>query len=336
MKGGKMSTVAIDIGYQQVKAFDGKQALVFPSLIGLPEAVKYAENIIDGGRSEGMVVNMPDGPRFVGELAMRQARVAWGALDRQRPMADYLTLLYAALQALGVRGSVDLITGLPVSWYAKDKQAYYQLLDGSHNINGGLDIRALVTIQPFGSLFYCLFNDTGRLINPALAAGRNGVIDCGGLTTDLIVSDNGEFYNPGSDSTTAGLSEVYMLLAQKIESEYGHKMSMHEADLAIRAGQVHIRGRAVKLGDMVEPIARGVASSISAFTATLWEAVESGLDNIFITGGGAGLFGPYLCERFPHASILPDGHLCNVWGYHRYGLFKAKHTKKVSSNGHRG
>jgi plasmid segregation protein ParM len=242
-----------------------------------------------------------------------------------------LTLTLAALSELESAGPLRLVTGLPVKWYKQDRDALIEQLTGKHRIErAGRSAQsvtvteALVTIQPFGSLFSVIYNEAGKIINPEIARGRVGVIDVGMFTTDFIIYDRGRYIEPGSGSVTTAMSRVYELASAKIERSFDRPVSLYETDRAIRQGYVSVRGRKRPLAELVDPILRGVSDEILAAVVNRWSGYESGLDTILVSGGGASAIGPYLSQRFPHLSILPDGATANVIGYYRYGLFKSR------------
>lgn len=326
--------IALDLGYGYVKAYAGGTTppVIFPSVIGIAENIRYAGDIVNGRSTpNGIHLTTPAGERFVGELALSQSRVNWSARDKHRTPGDTLDLALAGISELGITdpAKIKLITGLPVKWY-KDKDKLIDILAGKHTIHRAgrepVDIEIidpLITIQPFGSLFFTIFNLDGKITNPQLARSQVGVIDIGMYTTDIVIASNGLYVEPGSGSTTTAMAKIYELTALAIEETYNRSLSHHQVDQAIQDGFINVRGQKHKLYHLVEPIIQGVASDILATVATKWSDYESGLDTILISGGGASTIGPYLTDRFPHLAILPDSHITNVIGYYRYGLFKS-------------
>lgn len=338
-----ITLIGIDIGYGYTKAYAGPPTppVIFPSVIGIAENIKYTGDIVHGGQLNGIHLETEAGPRFVGDLALSQSRVNWSARDRRRSAEDTLTLALAGLSELDVSGPIKLITGLPVEWYARDRSDLAERLTGIHSIRrAGRQpvqvevVETMVTVQPFGSLFYNIFNKDGKVINSDLARGQVGVIDIGMLTTDFIIADRGQYREPGSGSTTRAMARLYELLSDAIANQFDRPMTIHQTDQAVRQGYVKVRGRKHPLGDLVEPILSGLAADILAAVSTRWQEHEADLDTIIVCGGGANTIGPYLVDRFPNLMMMSDSNLTNVIGYHRYGLFRNKRAApKRSSNG---
>jgi plasmid segregation protein ParM len=187
--------IGLDIGYGYTKAVRSTAEVVFPSVVGQAERIRYESDLIsENGRGIHLVT--PDGERFVGGLALLQSRIKWTPQDRGRVTSrTMVTLAQAAFSELGVSGEVALVTGLPVEWYG-DREALTEQLKGRHVIRrcgGGCPVvnvsQVLVVPQPFGSLFALILDKDGKLINEDLARGRVGVIDVGMHTTDFVLVD---------------------------------------------------------------------------------------------------------------------------------------------------
>lgn len=336
--------VALDVGYGYTKATTGDQTISFPSVVGIAENIRYTGKILNTNGASGpggIHLETEGGGRFVGELALSQSTVHWNPQDRHRTGSDTLsTLALAALSELGISGPVKLVTGLPVSWYAKDKETLTKQLIGQHTINRVGQPPAVVTIsevcvvvQPFGSLYRVVLNRDGKVTGREVAQGNIGVIDIGMYTTDFIIADKLVYLEPGSDSTTVAMAKIYHLVATAIEEKYDLALNIHQTDKVIRQGEIKVRGQKHKLAELVDPILRGVADNILASITNRWDKYEAGLDTIFVSGGGSSTIGPYLAERFPHLSILPDGATANVQGYYHYGLAKWSEFRPVARNG---
>lgn len=330
----KSTLVAVDLGYGFIDARTATQYVRFPSAIGISEEIKYGGNLVDSGRNnrspDDIRLEMDSGRYFVGEMALRQSSTYHSLQDRSRiGTEDDLILLHAALARLGVSGPIRLVVGLPVEWYG-DRAKLEELLLSKHIINqvGRKPVhveveQVIIALQPFGVLFGVIFNEHGRVVNSAVAKGRNGVIDAGMHTSDWVICDNGEYIEAGSGSIAKAMGTIYKRLIEAVKQTYGRKLaSLHEADKALRAGHITMRGQQHPIAELAEPIIRNTAQAVLSAVLDSWEDQADGLDNVFIGGGGNSTLGPYFAERFPHAVILPDGGRTIVEGYYRYGLFK--------------
>jgi hypothetical protein len=98
--------VGIDIGYGYTKAVGPDRQVVFPSVVGKAERVRYESDVGRhlGGRDRGdarpgapeIALITEDGDRFIGELALLQSRVQWTLLDRSRVEDPSARLLFLA------------------------------------------------------------------------------------------------------------------------------------------------------------------------------------------------------------------------------------------------
>jgi len=93
--------IGLDIGYGYTKAVTSTAEVVFPSVVGQAERIRYESDLIsENGR--GIHLFTPDGERFVGELALLQSRIKWTPQDRGRVTSrTMVTLAQAAFSELG-------------------------------------------------------------------------------------------------------------------------------------------------------------------------------------------------------------------------------------------
>jgi plasmid segregation protein ParM len=330
LKGGRnVSTtiIGLDIGYGYTKAVTSTAEVVFPSVVGQAERIRYESDLIsENGRGIHLVT--PDGERFVGELALLQSRIKWTPQDRGRVNSrTMVTLAQAAFSELGVSGEVALVTGLPVEWYG-DREALTEQLKGRHVIRrcgGGCPVvnvsQVLVVPQPFGSLFALILDRDGKLINEDLARGRVGVIDVGMHTTDFVLVDRLRYVEKGSGSLTTALSRVHELTGRAILDAHSLQLTLHEVDAALRQGTVQVYGKAKDVFRLSEPALQAVAEEVKAKAGTLWGDGRD-LSAVLVTGGGALALGHRILSQYPHAVTIPNAAMANVRGFLRYGMRK--------------
>ena len=91
--------VGIDIGYGYTKAVGRDRQVVFPSVVGKAERVRYESDLRrlgeNGGDAEIALIT-EEGDHFIGELALLQSRVQWTLLDRSRVEDPSARLLFLA------------------------------------------------------------------------------------------------------------------------------------------------------------------------------------------------------------------------------------------------
>ena len=329
--------VGVDIGYGYTKAASGTNQVVFPSVVGKSERVRYESDLARGGESYhgGQIAVITElGDRFVGELALLQSRVHWTLLDRSRvqdPSARllFLSALSELVGATSEQGAFRVVTGLPTQWYA-DRDKVVEQLSGSHvlrRVNGHQIVQRfsidelLVVPQPFGSLFSTILDAEGRIIDQELARGRLGVIDVGTFTTDYVLVDALRYIEKGSGSISTAMSKSYQLIGRSILDAFGLDLGMHEVDDVVRRGYVTVFGEQRDIEWLANPVLDAVAEEVLARAGTLWGDGRD-LDAVLVTGGGAIALGERISRRYPNARILADASMANVRGFERYGRRK--------------
>jgi plasmid segregation protein ParM len=325
--------VGLDIGYGYTKAMGGDRQVVFPSVVGKAERIRYQNELQSalGVPGEvGIALNTEEGDRFVGELALLQSRVRWTLLDRSRVEDPSARLLFLAALCdwadQGVR-EFQVVTGLPVKWYA-DRDKLVGQLSGRHFVERENGHRAvhrisvrdvLVVPQPFGSLFDAILDDEGQIVDEALARGRLGVIDIGTFTTDYVLVDGLRYVERGSGSIATGMSKAYELIGRSLLDSFELDLGMHQVDQAVRRGSINIFGEKREIDWIAEPVFDAIAAEILAQAGSLWGDGRD-LDAVLVTGGGAIVLGERVREHYRHATILEDAAMANVKGFLKYGL----------------
>ena len=323
----------VDIGYGYTKAVGNGRQVVFPSVVGKAERVRYESDLAHRheGRAEIALVT-EEGDRFVGELALLQSRVQWTLLDRSRVEDPSARLLFlAALSELVGGGDqrFHVVTGLPVNWYA-DRDKVARQLGGKHivrRVNGQQIVHrltvdeVLVVPQPFGSLFDVLLGPDGQIVDQELAQGRLGVIDVGTYTTDYVLVDRLRYIERGSGTIATAMSKAYQLIGRSLLDTYGLELRLHQVDQVVREGQVTVFGEARTVDWLADPVLDAISQEILAEAGTLWGDGRD-LMAILVTGGGAIALGERFRQRYAHARVLPGAALANVNGFCKYGRRK--------------
>jgi len=335
IKGVRM-IVGVDVGYGYTKAAGDGREVVFPSVVGKAERIRYQTDVTlpSSGNGSGIALLTEEGDRFVGELALLQSRVQWTLLDRSRVQDPSARLLFLAAlsELLGQAGEgapLYVVTGLPVQWYA-DREKVVEQLGGKHvvrRVNGRQVVQRfsvddiLVVPQPFGSLFYAILNQEGRIVDELLARGRLGIIDIGTYTTDYVLVDGLRYIEKGSGSIATAMSRAYQLIGRSLLDTFGLDLRMHEVDKAVQRGAVTVFGEERDIGWLAQPALDAVGEEILAYAGTLWGDGRE-LTAVLVTGGGAAALGDQIVQRYHHARVLQDAPLANVRGFARYGRRK--------------
>ncbi len=328
--------LALDIGYGYTKATAGGATVNFPSVVGLPEEIKYQGGILHNrvatvSTVQNIHLKCNGSELFVGDLALTQSRDPWSPQKRERVSSDtMLALALAAMSELDISGDINLVTGLPVDWYP-DRQMLIDRLQGEHKLERvgreptTINVRGIIVVpQPFGSIYSKLLSNEAKMLDHDLLTQRVGVIDVGMHTTDFVRADppNLLYIEAGSGSIESAMGSVYEQLAEVVKNKYRTALSIHEADKVVQVGKIAVFTEKHSIAPILEPILQAVGNRIASAIPNSWGENARKINPLLITGGGASSIGPYLAEDYPHLKIIENSALANVRGYLRYGKLK--------------
>ena len=331
-----MKVLGVDIGFGYTKATDGRQFQTFKSVVGEAAEIQFSESLLPG---------LPPFPRhfviggqacFVGELAEAQSRGRGFTLDQSQFLAQYArTLALAALAPLADNGDpVRLVTGLPISFFRRHREALTTLLQGRHPltiIKPGTGEReektvyierARVVPQPFGAMFNLMLNDLGKAASQRFVTEKIGIIDIGFRTADYTISDKTRYSERGSMSSDAGIASAYQAIANILHEKSGVTIELYRLYEGVSRGTIKVKGKSYDISGVVKASFQQLATRIAQEVNRLW-ADDWDLDAIVISGGGGAALAPYL-QPLIEGEVLPmppehDARLNNVQGYWKYG-----------------
>jgi plasmid segregation protein ParM len=331
-----VNVVGIDIGFGFTKATNGKDTLVFKSIFGEVTDIQFREQLLSASSlEEHLHVELEGEPFFVGELAERQSHVRSFTLDQNQFITNFAKIMaMAALSRLvSANDTINLVTGLPVSFYRRHREELSGLLLGAHSLisldSSGVRTEIPVTInqvrvipQPFGSLFNLMMGETAELSDKRYVQGKIGVIDVGFRTTDYTISDKTKYSGRGSGSSESGIARAFAMIAVKLLEQTGVDVELYRMYDAVARGSIKIRGKTIDLRPLTEEAFSKLASAIATEVDRLW-ADDWDIDLIVVTGGGGAVLAPYL-QPLLSGEVLAidptaDSRLNNVRGYWKYG-----------------
>ncbi|MGB1110175.1 MAG: hypothetical protein ACPG4N_07450 [Gammaproteobacteria bacterium] len=331
-----MTVVAIDIGFGFTKATNGIRSMVFKSIIGESTDIQYREAMLDaGGNNEHLHIEVDGHGYFVGELAERQSNVRSFTLDQNQFITGFaknlaLTALSNMVQS---NAPVNLVTGLPISYFQRYKDELGQLLIGKHTVTKmnpkGEREEVVISVnkvrvvpQPFGSLFNVMLNQQGEMSELRYAREKIGVIDIGFRTADYTIADKIRYSERGSRTTEAGMARAFTVIANKLQESTGVNVEIYRLHESLDRGFIKIRGKRIDLKEMADQVFKQLAASIATEVDRLWQD-DWDIDAIVITGGGGKALAPHL-QPLLNGEVKAmdpgsDARLNNVQGYWRYG-----------------
>ena len=331
-----MNVVGIDIGFGFTKASSGKDTVVFKSIFGEATDIQFREHLLSSASpEEHLHIELEGESFFVGELAERQSHVRSFTLDQNQFITNFAKIMaMAALSRLvSANDTVNLVTGLPVSFYRRHREELSGLLLGAHSLVtldvNGARTKTPVTVnqvrvipQPFGSLFNLMMGDTAELSDKRYVQDKIGVVDVGFRTTDYTISDKTKYSGRGSGSSESGIARAFAMIATKLLEQTGVDVELYRMYDAVARGSIKIRGKTIDLRPLTEDAFSKLASAIATEVDRLWSD-DWDIDLIVVTGGGGAVLAPYL-EPLLNGEVLAvdptaDSRLNNVRGYWKYG-----------------
>jgi plasmid segregation protein ParM len=329
--------LGIDIGFGFTKATDGKQNLVFKSVLGEATDIQFRDEMIATPDDEDnhLQIEVDGKSYFVGELAERQSNVRFFTLDQAQFISKFAKVFALAATAQMVKGfvPVNLVTGLPIGYYRQYKDELAKLLVGEHTValidaNGKREEKSIsinkvrVVPQPFGSLFNLMLNDLGEMGDKRLIKDKIGIIDVGFRTSDYTISDKMRYSERGSRTTDSGIARAFNVIATKLRENSGVNVELYRLYEAIDSGSIKIRGKEYDLKSLTDQVFSQLATSIANEVDRLW-VDDWDIDGMVITGGGGAVLAkhlkPLLNGVIMETDPEQDMRLYNVHGYRKFG-----------------
>lgn len=255
-------------------------------------------------------------------------------------------LTYAALYRLLGAGEhvVRLVVALPVQVLsgAEAKKTARQLehwLLGEHTFTAqkrqcGVEItQVLPRPQPLGAFFEWGLNDEGLWARSKKdLARRVGVLDIGFNTLDLLTLQEGKPVERFTGGDQLGMSRPAALLANRVQREWGRRLSLHEVDALLqdyqRSGEAEVAagGEVRDVSMMARDVLDQWAGEVVAYLGGVW-GNDPGFATTIITGGGApSLEGP-VKSRWGGVEVLRQPVTANARGLAKYarrdGIWKS-------------
>jgi plasmid segregation protein ParM len=327
----------IDIGFGFTKVTNGRDFQLFKSVIGEAADIQFREQLLKPLTHEPHLQLEMDGHAvYVGELAERQSKGRAYTLDHSQMVAKFAKVLALAGLSLMTERNVpiQLVTGLPVSYYRRHKEELGALLTGRHALKvidaAGAAQETVISIdkvrvipQPFGSVFDLIFNEIGKASDKRFLTEKIGVVDIGFRTADYSICDRTRYSERGSQTTDSGIAKAFAMIAAALQDLSGINVELYRLYEPVSKGSIKIHGKTYDLKPLVQQAFSQLATGIAAEVERLW-ADDWDIDTVVITGGGGTVLFPQLRPllRGDVLSADPgkDARLNNVRGYWKYGV----------------
>ena len=238
-----------------------------------------------------------------------------------------LLLALAAKLIPEKRFELRIVTALPVSLYTRDnRRKVRDALSGyyRYDFNGRRDIETYVKVG------YVAYEGQGVLVHCGKKTDKQGVIDIGERTTDLIGATgqviNGKWCH-GDEIGVGQLVDDLKILASKryqriISTDLAHdilKAYIHEKSLPrVSIDQTEEIPEAEMrevIGKSIKRLARTLTALVSGTWTTDGGKAASDFDEVFLAGGGAYYFEQIVRDLITHVTFVPGPQDANVRGY---------------------
>ena len=332
-----MGILGIDVGFGFTKATDGNKIVIFKSVLGEAYDIQFYSRFGKDSFADSLHVTIDDNSYFIGDFAEQQSSVRQFTLDQETLISDYVKIL--ALTAAGScykeSASVNVVSGLPISYFRRDYKRFSELLTGHNRITfhspDGKNLLKTIYIQkvqmvpqPIGSIFNLLMNDNGRIVNKELSKQKVGVVDIGFRTTDFTVFDHLRYIERGSSTLDTGISKCFSVISNRLREESGVSVELYRLYKAVEAGSIKIKGQEYTISNFRDKVYAHLAGIIANEISRLW-AEDWDIDNIVLTGGGCMELADHL-KRLIDGNVIPvenniDARLNNVQGYVKFGKY---------------
>lgn len=342
-----MEIVGIDVGFGFTKAYNGKNSVIFKSLIGDATDIQFRSSLEDAETTSNLHITLNDKTYFLGNYAELQSNITEFTLDQDKLIEDFIKIL--AITAAGLcstsTGPINVVTGLPVGYLKRDTHRLKRLIQGNHEItyhhqDGKDEVRRFkidkvhVIPQPIGSIFNLIFNEAGKITDRALAGSKLGVIDIGFKTTDFSVFDHLQYIERGSTTMDTGISKCFSAIANKLRQESGINIELYRIFKFVESGMIKIKGKEYNILNLKKRVYTHTASAIAADLARLWEN-DWDIDSIILSGGGSVPLAEYLIPGI-EGNVIPiqkdiDARFNNVQGYCKFGQYKWGSKNKTAA-----
>ena len=323
--------IGFDGGFFAVKALAGARVAHFESF-----AVRPSESLFSLNGHQTIIVSSQRGRYLVGPEAVKK-----GAIGARKETADwietpeYLALFYAALSELteATQASVNLVTGLPLADFQRDRARLRDLLLGVHQFvregrrGQSLTVETVrVVPQAWGAVLALLLDDKGRIVQPELAKQKVGVLDIGGHTVNYLAVDGLSDIPSETQGTERGAWHVVRTVRDYLTETHPGllRLSDHEIMRAIVTGETWDAGQRVDLQEIVKPVLEDIGQEIVDTATQHWGAGAATMRQVLVCGGGAYLFGDVIRAAFRQAVVLDKPELANATGFYRFAVNQSK------------
>lgn len=323
--------IGFDGGFYATKAISGDRVAHFPSF-----ATRPAESLFSLNGHTTVIMESAHGRFLVGAEAVKKG--VTGARKETHDWimsAEYLGgYFYAALSDLteATQVTVNLVAGLPVADYARDRVALRDRLLGTHTFTRvgrrGQVVKvesARVIPQAWGAVLCLLFDDNGKAVQPELVKEKLAILDVGGHTVNYLSVDGLSDIPAETRGTERGAWHVVRVVRDFFVANHPglNRLQDHQVMQAVMEGVTYDGGEAVDLRPVVKTIVNDIGQEIVDTASQYWGMGGATFRRVVVCGGGAYLWGEHVKRAFRQAVVIPEPELANARGFYRFAAYLA-------------
>lgn len=348
--------IAVDIGFGFIKAMSDQKNIVnrvtFPSVITKKPEYSF-QGIIGGSGDDYSIIYWEENSQgekintkkcFVGEAALTNGGTRRWEDKGVFNVDDMKIFIATAVGLLNPNNEpVDLVVGLPMSYYMLKKDELKELLEGVNSnitfmgIQGirKIEIRnVMVFPQGAGAYYSAILDVNGNIKDFNLATSRVGVIDIGYRTVDYLVMSKGRKSVTIIDNLSGSLEEdgmnvAFQAIEKSLADKIGKSVGIEEIEKALLwfGGKFDFRGESISLIEYEEQAYRELGEEIASKIKLIWGTEGDLLDVVLIAGGGGISLYPVMKDKFTTARLQENSQYSNCEGY--LGVQAKRMEKKV-------
>ena len=287
--------ISIDIGFGNVKTYDGEELSAFPSIYA-PAWEGYVP------KKDDQLLEL-DGNRYhVGMTALKMSGES--PFDKEDILRHKIFMLAAICEATDKRDFEDeVLLGLPIGDYGFMAKKL-QRLKGEYDVtyNGKKRHIVITKVKVYAqseAVYNLLLKD-----DPSIGHKIVGIIDIGQKTVDVAYFNEGTFIRDRSGSYEIGVINAYQQIASAVADQLGFEVEDYAARKYID-----------KVPDVAQKAFSDMASGIKNRIARKhWNMKE--IDSLYIVGGGTPFVAPYFKDT-PYVELeMEKAVFANAYGYY--------------------
>lgn len=330
--------IGIDAGYGYIKAFDGKDQVIIPSIIAPARDIKFLSRMRKQDELSNLKVKVGDDWYFVGTLAKEQGKDPIQVLDRNKVfhIATKVSMLVGLGYLAKNNSNVKVVTGLPVSHFnPKEREALELSIKGKQRIEfdysligGKVEVvefnvtEVKILPQPIGSLFNMIMDDKGNVMDDMvdMASGTVAVLDIGFGTTDLLVMKELDFVDKSSRSINIGVKDIMDDIREQLVVASSEEVPLYEIEATRETKSIFLKGKTYDLSSFYQRSCNSIFTKIKTICDAIWDR-EQTIGTYIITGGGVHLVGNLFKSIYGtrvNVHLINDAQFANVKGYYKY------------------